>query len=150
MDATQFMGGRVTRWRSRVYEGRPPADAPVLKRISLPQGELGQIFDGDEAWRYLAWLEMRPGTVRGNHYHERKREYLYSIDCELRAVFVDRATGERETATLEPGDLLYVPPGLAHALETVKGGYAIEMTPERLDLADSFPYVVVAQTARRG
>ena len=145
-----YLGGRVLHRRSVVYEGRPPADAPALKRLRLPQGDLGQVVNGEPAMKYLAWLEMRVGSVRGNHRHERKLEYVYAIDCALRAHCEDVTSRERVVIPVEPGDLLFIPPGIGHALETLRGGYAVELAPHELDVSDSYPYPMGVQASAAG
>lgn len=128
------------------FEGRPGPDAPRLKRVRLPQGELAQFQDGDDPMRYLAWLELRPGTVRGNHYHERKRERFYLVAGTIQLRVEDIRTRERAELILEGGDLVVLPPGIAHALHPLREGHGIEMAPEPLDLADSFPYRIEEST----
>ncbi len=123
----------------------PPAgaDAPLLKRLALPQGELAQFYDSDRGIRYMAFIELLPGKPRGNHYHRAKEELLYIITGRIELVLEDVETKARETAILEPGDLAVIQTGIAHALRPVEKGSAIEFSPTRFDLADIQRYPLI-------
>lgn len=134
------LGGRVVRRRLPIVEGRPGPGTPKTKRLRLPQGELAQILDGDEAIRYLAWIELGGTGLRGNHVHRRKQERLYIVAGRVRLRLEDVQTRERAEILLEAGDLVQLPPGIAHSLETLEPGHGIEFAPDPLDVTDSFPY----------
>src|SRR5579859_3526509 len=100
MTTTPFLAGKVIKHSLMVIEGRPGSDAPALKRLNLPQGELAQVYDGDEGIRYLACMELRPGCIRGNHYHEVKAEVIYIIRGEILLVVEDIVTRERASLSM--------------------------------------------------
>lgn len=140
MAESQYLAGKVVKSSLPVITGRPGPDAPVLKRLVLPQGELGQIHDSDEGIRYMAVLELRAGSVRGNHYHKVKEERVYVLQGELLVVLQDLQTNERASLSLKTGDLLLIPTGIAHLMRTVEPGQAIEFSPTRFNAADIFPF----------
>ncbi|MBX3746798.1 MAG: cupin domain-containing protein [Verrucomicrobiae bacterium] len=140
MTTRQFLSGRLTVESLPVLPIPLPADAPVRKRLRLPQGELAQLRDGDEAVHYLAVLELQAGGVRGHHVHQRKRESLYLISGAVTLLAEDPADRQRIALDLHPGDLARIEPGVAHALQTVTPGWAIEFAPHPLDPSDSHPY----------
>ncbi len=140
MAETEYLAGKVIRWSLPVISGRPGPDAPVLKRLMLAQGELAQVHDSDEPIRYMAVIELRTGCVRGNHYHKVKRERIYVLHGKLSVVAEDVPTGARVSVPLQSGDLLLIQPGVAHALQTVEPGQAIEFGQVRFDAADIFPH----------
>lgn len=144
-DREIVLGGKVVRDRLPVIEGKPvPGQAlPPLKRLLLPQGELAQIHDGEPAIRYMAWIELREGGIRGNHVHRRKDEHVYLIAGELRVYLEDLADGARAELHLKAGDRLRIPPGIAHALLPLVAGNALEFAPDPLDPTDSFPHRLV-------
>src|SRR5207244_7219783 len=72
MTESTFLSGKVLRRSLPVVQPASGSGAPSLKRLLLPQGELAQFYDGEEPIRYLAYIELRPGVVRGNHYHKVK------------------------------------------------------------------------------
>ena len=143
MAETKYLSGKVVKWSLPVISGRPGPDAPVLKRLMLAQGELAQIHDADEGVHYMAVIEARAGCVRGNHYHKVKRERIYVLRGELLVVVEDVQTKERASVPVQTGDLVLIPTGIAHALQTVQAGEAIEFGQARFDAADIYPYPLV-------
>ena len=112
-----FLGGKVRKLSLPVVHGRPADTAPALKRLLLDQGELAQFYTGDEGMHYLAFVELRAGAVRGNHYHKVKKEWIYVISGELSLVLEDIASGTRDGFTMIGGDLAFIPTYIAHALQ---------------------------------
>jgi quercetin dioxygenase-like cupin family protein len=140
MAESEYLAGKVVKWSLPVISGRPGPDAPTLKRLLLPQGELAQVHDSDEGIRYMAVIETRAGGVRGNHYHKVKEERIYLLQGELLVLAEDVQTNERASVRLQTGDLLLIETGIAHLLRTVEPGQAIEFSRARFDPADIFPF----------
>lgn len=140
MAESTFLGGKVCKWSLPVVEGASGAFEP--KRLMLPQGELARIYDADEGIRYIACLELRAGTVRGNHYHLHKEEWVYVLQGELALLLQDRATQERESVPIRVGDLAFIPAGVAHAMRAVQPGHAVEFSSSRFDPSDSYRFPV--------
>ena len=143
MIKSTFLNGRVIKRTLAVIHGRPASDAPRLKRLLLAQGELAQIYDDDEGIRYLAFVELRKGTVRGNHYHEVKDEVIYVIQGEILLVVEDIATKERASFSLQTGDLAVIPVRIAHGFRAVVAGQGVEWSTTRFDAADIVPYHLI-------
>jgi uncharacterized RmlC-like cupin family protein len=118
------------------------SNSPLLKRLFLPQGELAQFYDGSEPIHYLAFIELKAGTQRGNHFHKQKLEWIYLISGEflLRAEHLE--THERQSLTVRAGDLIKIRTGIAHVLEVQQSGHAIEFSPARFDPGDTYRCVV--------
>src|ERR1041384_3574955 len=131
-----FLAGRVVKRTLPLLSAPPSPEAPRLKRLMLPQGELAHFYDGPEGIQYLAFLDLRAGTVRGNHYHKVKHELLYLISGEVLLVVQDLESKDRASLSLQAGDLATIPTGIAHAIETRHAGHAIEFSPARFDAAD--------------
>ena len=140
MTESQYLAGRVVKWSLPIISGRPGPDAPTLKRLFLPQAELAQFHDSDDGIRYLAVIEARIGSIRGNHYHKVKEERIYVLQGELLMLVEDIQTNERASVCLRKGDLLLIQTGVAHLLRTVEPGQAIEYSQARFNPADTFPY----------
>lgn len=140
MSSQRYLAGKVTVENLPLLPIPTAPEAPVRKRLDLPQGELAQIRDGDEPIRYLAAIELRADSVRGHHYHERKREFLYVVDGAVELTLEDTETRERTSLVLNRGDLAFISPGIAHALRTMSPGWAIEFAPAPLDTTDSHRY----------
>jgi hypothetical protein len=136
MTESTFLSGKVRKFSLPVVEG---ASGPFsCKRLLLPQGELARIYDGDEGMRYISYIELRAGGLRGNHLHRRKQEWVYVIQGALDLLLLDPATNARDCAHLTTGDLALIPTGVAHAMRTVQAGHAIEFSSSRFDPEDSF------------
>jgi mannose-6-phosphate isomerase-like protein (cupin superfamily) len=142
MAESKYLTGKVVKWSLPVISGRPGPDAPILKRLLLPQGELAQVHDSDEGICYLAVIETRMDSVRGNHYHKVKEELIYVLQGELLVVVEDIGTNERASVPLRTGDLLRIQTGIAHLLRTVAPGQAIEFSRARFSAADIFPFAL--------
>jgi uncharacterized RmlC-like cupin family protein len=136
MTESSYLQGKVLKRSLPVLQGSPPADALGPKRLLLPQGELANFYDGQEGIRYIAYIEMREGTVRGNHWHRVKEEQIYVISGELLLVTQDRESEERASVELRKGDLAFISPGIAHALKTVAPGQAVEFSRTKFDATD--------------
>jgi uncharacterized RmlC-like cupin family protein len=143
MTESSFLNGRVLKCQLATIQGRPDSNAPRLKRLMLAQGELAQIYDGEEGIRYLAYAELRPGAVRGNHYHETKEECFYVIHGEILMVVEDIASKERASFPVVSGELVLLPVRIAHAFRSLSAGQGIEWSPTRFDPADSFTYSLI-------
>jgi uncharacterized RmlC-like cupin family protein len=141
MSESQILGGKVLKRTLSVVQ--PGEEAPVLKRLALPQGELAQFYDGDEGIHYIAFIELREGTPRGNHYHKIKKEWIYLLRGELTVIAEDLDSKERATVTMSAGDLVQIHPGIAHALKIVKAGDAVEFSTARFDASDIYRYALI-------
>jgi mannose-6-phosphate isomerase-like protein (cupin superfamily) len=142
MDETKYLSGRVTR-RTLPALRQPERGHPGLKRLLLPQGELAQFYNGEQPVRYLAYIQLCQGAVRGNHFHHFKEEGLYIIEGEVVLWVQDRESGARESVPLKAGDLAFIPTGIAHAIEVVTAGHAVEFSPARFDPDDTYPFSLV-------
>ena len=138
-----LFSGKVLQHRLTVFDGKPPADAPPIKRLILPQGELAQFLDSDEPVCYAAYLELAPAGVRGNHYHDVKEEQIYVIAGELQLTVEDVASKKRETLSMSAGTLTLIKAGIAHAFRTVQPGHAIELAQTRFTPEDFHAYELV-------
>jgi len=139
----RFLGGSVRRHRLPVMSQSSPEQAQEPKRLALPAGELAQLAGGAEAFRYLACLELRAGTLRGNHLHRQRHERFYLTSGAATLHLLDAASGARATVDLLPGDLVQVDPGVAHALQVTTSGTAVEFSPEAFDPADTHRHPVI-------
>jgi dTDP-4-dehydrorhamnose 3,5-epimerase-like enzyme len=66
-------------------------------------------------------VSMRPGAIRGNHYHVYKTEHMLVIGGTCRFVSMDNNTKKREEKIIEQNKkiLLVIPPNVTHAIENV-------------------------------
>ncbi len=66
-------------------------------------------------------VSMKPGAVRGNHYHVNKTENILVIGSACRLLVVDNKTKEKEEKILENNEkeLFVIPPDVTHAIENI-------------------------------
>jgi mannose-6-phosphate isomerase-like protein (cupin superfamily) len=143
MIESTFLNNQVVKRTLAVINGRPAGDAPRLKRLLLAQGELAQVYDDGAGIRYLAFVELRQGAVRGNHYHQVKDEVIYVIQGEILLVVEDIATKERASFSLYTGELAVIPVRIGHGFRTITAGQAIEWSTARFDPTDICPYSLI-------
>ena len=143
MTQTSYLSGKVLKHSLTKFEPRPIGDGPKLKRLMLPQGELAQVHDGEPGIRYLAYIELVDGAVRGNHFHKAKNESLYIIRGRIELVVEDASAGQRESLSLESGDLVFIPVPIAHAFRTVEPGHALEFSTTVYDRSDVYPFALI-------
>src|SRR5258706_1590236 len=103
-------------------------------RIISSNGEMSQISNGIP-FVFLLYIEflMHPNKIRGNHYHQKKDEFMYIIKGRLRAVYEDIDTNERQSMILEEGALVNVKPRCAHIYIPLEYTQAIEFSPNEYD-----------------
>ena len=143
MTEAKFLSGRVLKRSLPVVEPGSGGEKPSVKRLLLPQGELAQFYDGEEPIRYLAYIELRPGVTRGNHYHKVKEEWIYVLQGRGVLFLQDIESKEKASVPLTSGDLAFVPPGIAHALQISEPGQAVEFSKVRFDAGDIHRFSLV-------
>lgn len=136
------MDGRVTVRPLPISEPGAP-NQPAVKRLLLEKGELAQFYTSADPVRTIAYCELRQGRARGNHVHHRRVEQMYVIRGACRLVLEDVASRAREETLLRAGDLVIIPPGIAHAIQPVEHGDAIEFSSMAFDPSDTLPYSLV-------
>ena len=140
---TSLLEGRVRKRSLPAITGPPPPGAPELKRLQLRQGELAHFWNGEEPIRYIAYLELRSESMRGNHFHLRKRELVYVISGEISVLVEDTSSRRRETLVLQTGDLGLIDTRIAHRYQITAPGHAIEFSSAAFDPTDLYPWSFV-------
>src|ERR1043165_7767924 len=143
MTEFKLLGGKVKKESLPIVQPSSTPDTRTLKRLMLPQGELAQFYDGEEGVRYIAQIELQAGTVRGNHYHKIKKEWVYMMSGEVTLIVEDLEFKTRESVQLNSGDLAFIQTGVIHALQVTKSGQAIEFSTARFDAADIYRHQLV-------
>ncbi len=139
-NVTTFLDGRVLKRSLEPFTPPLPPDAPVLKRLNLAQGELAHFWNGEEPIRYIASLELRAGTERGNHYHVHKRECIYVISGKISVAVEDPASRRHDNFVLQGGDLAVIDTGIAHVYCIAIPGLAVEFSSAVFDPADVYAW----------
>lgn len=103
---------------------------------------INYVFHNGEPMRYLTYLEFAPGKERGNHYHNKKEEYMIVLKGKLKAKYylVDNPLESLELV-LEEGDIVNVKSRVAHVYLSDDGANAIEFSPQILDYDDQIKVI---------
>lgn len=66
-------------------------------------------------------ISSKPGVIRGNHYHEKKAEWLCIIHGKAKFVYEDIKTGERKEAIIdgEKPTIIKTPVNVSHAVQNI-------------------------------
>ena len=107
------------------------------KRWEEEKGEFVQIAY-QEGISHLAAFEIRKGSSRGNHYHEKKEEIFYVFEGKIKASFIDMDSLEKEERILEKGDKIRVQPRCGHLFYGLENTLVIEYSPQVYDKEDNF------------
>ncbi len=116
---------------------RPGHSVTFLRKDQLPKGKtgFGQI--------YIVFIA--PSTIKGNHYHTKKHEWITCAEGEVKVTLKDRKNGTTEEIALsgeeKPLRRLYIQPGVAHAIENIssKRALVVEYSSEQFQPeADDF------------
>lgn len=93
------------------------------------QDERGSIFDIvlDDAIGAVGHVSFTQGAIRGNHIHERTTQWNYVVSGSLSVVVRD-ANGVLDEFQIQPGDLLKVDPGEAHAFQALSPTHIVVFT----------------------
>ncbi len=85
-----------------------------IRPISDDDIEKGIISD-------IHMVSMKPGAIRGNHYHVNKTENILIIGSTCRVLAIDNITKEKEEEILENNEkiLFVIPPDVTHAIENI-------------------------------
>jgi len=106
---------------------RPP---PLSHRHALLSQQPHETFPGGREWRVEAKdfpisatmtgvvLELAPGALRELHWHPNADEWQYLLAGRIRATLFG-SRGRYREATLDAGDVGYIPQGYGHSLENV-------------------------------
>lgn len=105
---------------------KPGADREVPRGV-VGGAEISQATAG--ATRiYMGVFRVPPGTSSRAHYHERCESAVYMLSGQLIVRWGDHL--EREV-TLDPGDMVFVPPRETHVLENPSENVAAEYVVAR-------------------
>ncbi|MGB0097867.1 MAG: cupin domain-containing protein [Solirubrobacteraceae bacterium] len=104
-----------------------PGPDRVVPRGVLGGAEISQTTAGAQNI-YMGVFRVPPGARSRPHYHEFCESAVYMLSGRLRVRWGDQL--EREL-TLEPGDLVYVPPRETHLLENLSDTEPAEYVASR-------------------
>lgn len=93
------------------------------KKLEVYEDERGrhvELFRLGKAGQ-VNYSESKPGTIRGNHYHTRKRELFCVIEGEAKIKLRNRKTGERKELIISgrKPELVEILPYWVHSIENI-------------------------------
>jgi len=118
-------------------------DALSLSRDNLGfsisrEGVSTIFYHSGPAMRFLAYIEFAEGLTRGNHYHNKRVEYMCVAKGRLLATYyLANDPTEKLTKVLNSGDIVRIQPGCVHAYLAQEFSVALEYSPVPFDEADT-------------
>ena len=91
----------------------------------------GAIFDIlNTEVRHVGLITFSKGAVRGNHYHKIGTQYTYVLKgkVELKVKNLEEANSVSESIIMVPGDLVEIPPMIAHAYTAIEESTIVDLT----------------------
>ena len=85
--------------------------------IHDPRGDIIPVADG--LFRSVMVLHSKKGTVRANHWHKTDSHVMYIISGAAN-YYEEVAEGVLSGRVLLPGDSVYTPPGITHAVKFIE------------------------------
>lgn len=127
-----------------------------LKRYSLKKSsdERGWLIQSEhkeisESMKYFLVSFSKPGAIRGNHYHKRKREWFSILQGKVELYLYDLKTKEKGTYIIssEKMEFVEMEPNVAHAIKNIGKQELIffEVIDEPFDPQDpdTYPYKII-------
>jgi quercetin dioxygenase-like cupin family protein len=128
-----------------VYNDSYVGEKEVISRKIGSKGELATLAVTEMNYIALVSFHMGKGP-RGNHYHQKKVEYLYICKGKVRVYLknINDLNAKVETHEVEEGGLVYIEPGISHAVEAIEDSIGIEFSPTKFKLVkdDNFKDVL--------
>ena len=103
--------------------------------ISDERGSITNILDVDFPLRSILLITSKAGTVRANHYHMTDSHYVYLLNGKMEYTEKDmKGKNQRKRSVIvEPGDLIFSPPMVAHAMRFLENTVFLAFTTEPRD-----------------
>lgn len=95
--------------------------------------ERGNIIDvlNDVLIKHVGLLTARKGDIRANHYHNKQSQFNYIISGRIKVTTWDfDMQSEKTVSILEKGDLIEIPPKVAHIFEFLEASVFLDLTTE--------------------
>ncbi|MBI2144968.1 hypothetical protein HYU18_01460 [Candidatus Woesearchaeota archaeon] len=91
--------------------------------------------DGKTTIRSVLFITCKKGSVRANHFHKKDSHYAYMLSgsmeyTEQKVDVKGDFTGERESAIVKAGDVVYSAPMTAHAMRFLEDSVFIAFAAE--------------------
>lgn len=98
----------------------------IIKEKIMPafEDERGAIFDlvDKDNIKHIGMIISKQNSVRGNHYHKTAKQITYVLSGKLKLTTKDVSQGDAKKIEIimEQGDIVFIPPMVAHSLEALE------------------------------
>jgi len=154
LDRLTELGRRYGLRRDAAVQAPPPPLAQRLKVEHLPETTefatakrhpdargMAHLIVDDRPLRRVCLLTLEPGKgFRGGHVHNRKTEGFYVAQGAAVLEAVCALSGEKTRLELGVGDLVWLPPGVAHRIWASQPLVFVELTDRPYDKNDDAPF----------
>jgi len=101
-----------------------------IKELNVKKDDRGAVLEIikrdliNEDIQEVLMISSKPGVIRGNHYHERKGEWLCIVQGKAKFVYEDIKTGERKELIVdgEKPTIIKTPKNVSHAVQNIGDG----------------------------
>lgn len=89
----------------------------IKPEVLEERGNITRILDTDKPLNSILFITSKAGSVRSNHYHKKDTHYCYIISGKAEWYEKPVEGGEIEKEILNPGDMIYTPANIIHAVK---------------------------------
>ena len=100
------------------------------------RGGITRILDSASPIRSILSITSRKGSIRSNHYHKKDTHYCYLVSGKMEWYELPVEGGERESAILEPGDMIFTPAMTIHAVRFLEDSVFLTFATEARNQPD--------------
>ncbi len=94
------------------------------------RGAIKKILDNGKEFTSALLITSKAGAVRANHYHKKDTHYVYILSGKMEYFERPADGGETVSAVLEAGDMVFTPPGVAHAMKFLEDSQFLAFSTE--------------------
>jgi len=107
----------------------------IIKHIKpVHEDERGIIKDilDDENILHIGIITSKTGSIRGNHYHTKAKQYNYIVSgkVELITKDLDDPNAEIKRVTLNKGDFVFIPTRIIHTMKALEDTEFLDFNTE--------------------
>lgn len=104
-----------------------------IKKITPAfEDERGIIMDilDDENIQHIGLITAKPSAVRGNHYHNKAKQYNYILKGKVEVIIHENKDAEPQSHILEKGDFIFIPAGIIHTIKAIEDTVFLDFNTE--------------------
>ena len=106
--------------------------------IKDSRGAIYEFFKDEFQFQQVNILLSKKGSKRGEHYHQRMREYFFLISGDIKVEIGNLKTKEREFFNVSPGESFVVEPFNIHTIYFEEDSELLVMYSDEFDESDLY------------